>query len=140
MSTLPFSVDRTVVIRATPDIVFSFFTDTPRWAAWWGPGSSIDARPGGRVVIRYPTGDEALGEGLEVEAPRRIVFSYGYSRGAPIVPGGSRVTIRLEPIANGTRLRLVHDVESAAVRDEHAQGWRFQLALFANAVSDIVHH
>jgi len=136
---LPFTVDRTVIIRATPAIVFSFFTDTPRWAKWWGDGSSIDARPGGRVVIRYPTGDEAFGEVLEIEAPERIVFSYGYARGTPIAPGASRVTIRLEPVSMGTRLTLAHAVDSATVRDEHVQGWRFQLGLFANAVSDVVH-
>lgn len=136
---LPFTVDRTVVIRATPAVVFSFFTDTPRWAKWWGEGSSIDPRPGGRVVIRYPTGDEALGEVLEIEAPERIVFSYGYARGTPIAPGGSRVSIRLEPVPTGTRLILTHAVDNAAVRDEHVQGWRFQLGLFANAVSDVVH-
>ena len=131
MTTLPFTLDRSVVIRATPDIVFSFFTDTPRWARWWGPGSSIDPTPGGKVVIRYPTGDEALGEVLEIKAPERIVFSYGYARGTPIAPGGSRVTIRLEAVATGTRLTLAHAVHDAAVRDEHVQGWRFQLALFA---------
>ncbi len=136
---LPFTVDRTVVIRATPAVVFSFFTDTPRWARWWGDGSSIDPRPGGRVVIRYPTGDEALGEVLEIQSPERIVFSYGYARGTPIAPGGSRVTIRLEAVPNGTKLTLVHAVDDAAVRDEHVQGWRFQLALFANVVSDVVH-
>ena len=136
---LPFTVDRTVVIRATPDVVFAFFTDTPRWARWWGDGSSIDPRPGGRVVIRYPTGDEVLGEVLEIRSPERIVFSYGYARGTPIAPGGSRVTIRLERVASGTKLTLAHAVDAAAVRDEHVQGWRFQLALFANVVSDVVH-
>jgi uncharacterized protein YndB with AHSA1/START domain len=136
---LPFTVDRTVLIRATPAVVFSFFTDTPRWAKWWGEGSSIDPRPGGRVVIRYPGGNEALGEVLEIESPERIVFSYGYARGTPIAPGASRVTIRLEAVPAGTKLVLAHAVDDAAVRDEHVQGWRFQLALFANAVSDIVH-
>ena len=24
-----------------------YFTDNTRWAAWWGPGSTIDPRPGG---------------------------------------------------------------------------------------------
>jgi uncharacterized protein YndB with AHSA1/START domain len=139
-TSLPFTLDRTVVIRATPAVVFSFFTDTPRWARWWGEGSSIDPRPGGRVVIRYPTGDEAVGEVIEIDAPKRIVFSYGYARGTPIAPGGSRVVIRLEPVATGTKLTLEHAVDGAAVRDEHVQGWRFQLALFANAVSDVVHH
>jgi hypothetical protein len=48
------------------------------------------------------------------------------------------VAIRLEPEGTGTRLRLSHEFADAAARDEHVQGWRYQLALFANVVSDEV--
>jgi uncharacterized protein YndB with AHSA1/START domain len=136
--TLPYRIDRTLVINADPAIVFGFLTETPRWAAWWGPGSEIDARSGGRVKIRYPDGTEATGEVIEVNAPRRIVFSYGYVSGAMIPPGGSRVTIELEPSGAGTRLTLLHEVADQKTRDHHVQGWRYQLALFANLVADAV--
>ena len=63
--TLPHALDREVFIRARPATVFGFFTDSARWAAWWGAGSTIDPRPGGRVVIRYPNAVEAGGEVLE---------------------------------------------------------------------------
>ena len=66
MTTLPFQVERAVIIRATPETVFRFFTDTEYWARWWGAGSTIDPRPGGRVLIRYPGGNEASGEVLEI--------------------------------------------------------------------------
>jgi len=66
MMTLTHQVDRTVVIQATPAVVFAFLTETPRWAAWWGAGSEIDARPGGQMKIRYPDGTEVTGEVLEV--------------------------------------------------------------------------
>jgi hypothetical protein len=33
----------------------------------------------------------------------------------------------------------VHQFAEAAVRDEHVQGWRYQLSLFANVVADEVH-
>ena len=46
------------------------------------------------------------------------------------------MTIRLEPAARGTRLHLVHDFADAAVRDQHVQGWRYQLSLFANVVAE----
>jgi uncharacterized protein YndB with AHSA1/START domain len=135
---LSFHVDREVTIRATPQIVFRFFTDSEYWARWWGSGSVIDARPGGRVVIRYPGGTEATGEVLELNAPDLIVFTYGYTSGQPIAPGASRVTIRLEPTNDGTRVRLTHDVADAAVRDEHVQGWRYQMAVFSVAVANVV--
>jgi uncharacterized protein YndB with AHSA1/START domain len=138
MGPLTHKLDRSVVIQASPGTVFRFFTDSARWAKWWGAGSTIDARVGGKVLIRNPGGIEVLGEVLEVVPPERLVFSYGFATGKPIPPGSSRVTISLEPCEAGTRLHLLHEFPEAAVRDEHVQGWRFQLSLFANLVSDEV--
>jgi uncharacterized protein YndB with AHSA1/START domain len=139
--TLPHHLERTVVIYARRETVFRFFTDTARWASWWGVGSTIDARPGGQFVIRYPNAVEAIGEVIEVVAPERIAFTYGYVTGSPIPPGGSRVTIALDAEGARTRLHLRHEFADAdaAVRDEHVQGWRYQLSLFANVVANEVY-
>ncbi len=139
MTTLTHQLDRTIQIGAPQAAVFKYFTDPARWAAWWGEGSTIDARPGGRVLVRYPGGVEATGEVVEVAPPSRIVFTYGYVGGKPIAPGASMVTIRLEPAAQGTRVHLSHQFAEAAVRDEHVQGWRYQLSLFANVVANEIH-
>jgi uncharacterized protein YndB with AHSA1/START domain len=139
MTSLPHRLERTIVIKARRETVFRFFTDGARWAAWWGAGSAIDARPGGPLLIRHPGGIEARGEVLEVVPPERIVFTYGYASGRPMPPGASRVTIRLEAERPGTRLVLVHEFAEAAARDEHVQGWRYQLSLFANVVLDERH-
>jgi uncharacterized protein YndB with AHSA1/START domain len=133
MNELPHNLNRTVLIRATPEIVFSFFTDSARWASWWGAGSTIDAS---RIYIRHPNGVEVSGDIIEVEPMRRIVFTYGYASGAPMPPGASRVTITLEPDPEGTRLRLFHEFAEAPARDLHIQGWRFQLSLFGNVASN----
>lgn len=135
---LPYQLERTVVIHATPERVFRYFTDSARWARWWGAGSTIDATPGGRIFIKHPGGVESAGEVLEVDPPRRIVFTYGFVSGKPIPAGSSRVTIDLEADRAGTRLHLTHELADAAARDEHVQGWRFQLSLFANVVADEV--
>jgi uncharacterized protein YndB with AHSA1/START domain len=132
-------LDRTLVIQARPETVFQFFTDTPQWAAWWGAGSTIDARPGGRMFIRHPNGVEVSGEVLDVQAPERIVFTYSYaSGGTPIPPDGSRVTIRLDRHPKGTLLQLTHEFADVQPRDEHVRGWRFQLSLFANLIANTV--
>src|SRR5262249_12415812 len=128
-----------VFIRARRETVFRYFTDSERWAAWWGTGSAIDARAGGRVLIRYPGGVEVSGEVVEVTVPERIVFTYGYASGRPFGPGASRVTIRLESAPGGTRLHLVQAFDEPGTRDQHLQGWRYQLAVFANVVTDEVH-
>jgi uncharacterized protein YndB with AHSA1/START domain len=139
MSNLPYRLDRSVVIHAPRENVFRFLTDTPRWATWWGAGSTIDARPGGAVLIRYPGGTEVSGEVIELKPPERMVFTYGFVKGTPIAPGSSRVTIRLEPHGLGTHLHLTHEFADEPVRDEHVQGWRYQLALFSNIVADELH-
>jgi len=136
MTVLTERLDRSIVIRAKPDLVFRYFTDTARWAKWWGDGSAIDARPGGAMRIRYPDGTEALGEVIEVETPSRIVFTYGYASGKLIPPGGSRVTIAIEPHRDGTLVTLQHHFADATTRNQHVQGWRYQLSLFSNVVVD----
>jgi uncharacterized protein YndB with AHSA1/START domain len=136
---LPHHLDRTIVIEAPREVVFRFFTDEQRWASWWGAGSTIDAKPGGKLLIRYPEGTEVSGEVLEIARPERIVFTYGYVSGQMVPPGGSLVTIRLQTDPRGTRLELRHDFAEAAVRDQHVQGWRYQLSLFGNIVANDLH-
>jgi uncharacterized protein YndB with AHSA1/START domain len=138
MTVLEHQLERTVLIRAPRETVFRFFTDPARWAAWWGAGSTIEPRSSGRVHIRYPDGTEAGGEIIELDPPARIVFTYGYASGKQIAPGGSRVTIRLDPVDEGTRLVLTHDFADPAARDHHVQGWRYQLSLFSNLVANEV--
>jgi uncharacterized protein YndB with AHSA1/START domain len=139
MPELPYSLNRTVVIQASPETVFRFLTDSARWATWWGAGSTIDPQPGGKVYIRHPNGIEAMGEVLEVRDPESIAFTYGFASGKPMPPGSSRVTIRLHPDEAGTRLHLLHEFSEPGPRDEHVQGWRFQLSLFANVVANEVY-
>lgn len=135
MSGLDFDLERTVTIAARRETVFRFFTDSERFAAWWGAGSRIDPVPGGAVQIRFPNAIVAGGEVLEIRPPERIVFSYGFESGQPIPLGASRVTITLDETARGTLVRLRHELPNAEARDEHVQGWRYQLALFANVAA-----
>ncbi|MSR61625.1 MAG: SRPBCC domain-containing protein [Planctomycetes bacterium] len=136
---LEFALEREIVIRAPRATVFRFFTDSARWAKWWGEGSTIDGRVGGALSIAYPGGTHASGEVLELRPNERIVFSYGYEgEGKPIAPGGSRVTVTLSEHPHGTALHFRHELADAATRDNHVQGWRYHLAVFANAVANEV--
>jgi len=136
MIALEHVLERSVLIRAQRETVFRYFTDNERFAAWWGAGSTIDARPGGPLRIRYANGVLASGEVVEVAPPERIVFTYGYEDPAkPVRPGGSRVVVTLQERRDGTLLHLRHELPDAAARDQHVQGWRYQLAVFANVVT-----
>lgn len=132
---LPHTLTRVVTIPAPRDVVFGYFTDSAKWAAWWGAGSTIDARPGGAVSIRQGA-TQAVGDVLEIAEPERIVFTYGFASGTPIPPGGSRVTIQLEDVDGATRLRLTHEFAEAETREQFVQGWRYQLSVFGNVVAD----
>jgi uncharacterized protein YndB with AHSA1/START domain len=137
MNRFPHRLDRVVVIKAAPSVVFRYFTDAARWAAWWGQGSTIDPRPGGTVKIVHPNGVEIAGEITSIDPPRTIGFTYGYVTGTPIPRDGSHVTIALGEVAGGqTRLTLTHELADAALRDQHVQGWRYQLSLFGNVVAN----
>ena len=137
---LPHCLDRTIVIQASREDVFRFFTENDRWASWWGAGSTIEARPGGRVRICLPGGVEIGGDVVEIAPPRRIIFTYGFLSGTPFPAGSTRVTIALDEEAGGsTRLRLSHAFAEAAARDEHVQGWRYQLSVFANVAANVAH-
>jgi uncharacterized protein YndB with AHSA1/START domain len=135
-ATLPYEVERTVRMAASPETVFGHFTDPARWAAWWGAGSTIDARPGGALLIRYPNAVEAVGAVESVDPPHRIVFTMGYPSGTPFPPGASRVTVTVDADGDATRLHLAHALADPDARDQFVQGWRYQLSLLANLVLD----
>jgi len=110
MSALAHRLDRTVIINAPREAVWRYVSDSSRWANFWGAGSTIDSRPGGKVHIRYPEGTEVAGDVLDVKPAERIVFTYGYVSGKPIAPGSSRVTIELAEERGATRLTLTHEL------------------------------
>lgn len=136
---LPFAVDRSILIQADVETVFSFFTDPARWATWWGAGSTVDPRVGGAIRIRHSNGFESTGEVLEIVPLQRFVFTYSLQAAKPVPPEESCVTLRVEPRGSGTLVSVTHQVADAAVRDLLPQGWRFHLSLFANAVANLVH-
>src|SRR6267378_1098491 len=108
MNELSFSVTRDLTICAPVEAVWHYLSTEEGWAAWWGPGSSIKAVPGGPMQIVYPNGQTAEGTVQEVEPPRRIVFTWGFDRPDPVIPlEGSLVEITLDATDGGTRLHLV---------------------------------
>jgi uncharacterized protein YndB with AHSA1/START domain len=68
---LEHSLERTLTILARRETVFRFFTDSERWARWWGAGSTVDPRPGGPIRILYP-GASALRSLMDSRAARRF--------------------------------------------------------------------
>ena len=124
-----FIVHREVLIHAPAEAIFRFFTEPEKLAAWFGAGSTIDARKGGEVSIRFPDGSPAQGEVLEIDAPRRIVFTWGYPRdGSPIAPGATTIEVTLADQPGGTLVSLKHWLPTQESADQHAGGWAYHMA------------
>lgn len=122
-----------IEIDAPPEKVFEAFTNPAELAAWWGSPDTyrtrdwqVDLRPGGRwscIAASTQGGPESevRGEYTEVDPPRALAFTW-----APSWEQGrvTQVKLTFEPIATGTRVRLVHwgfaEVKSA---EAHRQGW-----------------
>ena len=133
-------LERSVLIRAERATVYRFFEESELFAAWWGEGSTIEPREGGAVRIVYPGGSVASGSVVAMEPGASVRFTFGYEgEGKPIAPGSTTVTMRFEDHPLGTLVSLSHAFDDAAVRDMHVPGWRYQLALFANAAAGVQH-
>ncbi len=109
-------VEREVRIAAQPETVFAFFIDPEKMILWKGRRAELDARPGG--VYRVEINDQAVarGEYVEIDAPKRVVFTWGWEgqeqgegAHAAVPPGTSRVEISLEPDGDGTRVTIVEN-------------------------------
>lgn len=115
----------TKVVAASPETVFSFFTDLERWTSWQGVDGELDPRPGGVFRVRMPGAQVASGSFVEVTPPTQVVFTWGWEGpDSPVPPGSTTVTIELAPDQAGTRLTLTHDsLAPPPVAEHHRGGW-----------------
>lgn len=104
------TIRRELVLPQPPRQVWRSLTTREALAEWMFP-NDFEPRVGHRFTFRVP-GNPAAGfdgltvecEVLECDAPRRLAFSW--SAGGPVVD--TRVSFRLEPEGDGTRLFLEH--------------------------------
>ncbi len=118
------------ILDATPEEVFDAWTDpgqARRWMCPLGamvPDLTLEARVGGRLrlVMRVDGRDFIhLGEFLEVDRPRRLVFTWitMYTHHEKSV-----VTVEFEPVDDRTELRITHVLlPDEELADAHRKGW-----------------
>lgn len=120
------AVVREVLIEAPPEAVFGYFTDPAKMVQWKGRSATLDPSPGGVYRVEIDDRAIALGAYVEIDPPRRVVFTWGWENGAgPVRPGSSTVEVTLEAEGDGTRLRLVHRDLPEGERGVHAEGWDY---------------
>jgi len=116
--------ERTIAIDASPETVWEFFVDPQKLMRWMGIDAELDPRAGGIYHCNVIPGHTAVGEFVEVDAPHRVVFTWGWEGNANVPPGSSTIEAQLTPEGNGTSLRFVHrDLPSAESVASHSQGW-----------------
>ena len=115
-------------VGAPPDIVFSYFTDPIRYAEWMGSSATLEPSPGGVYRVSMRDGVEVVGEFLEVDPPRRVVFTWGWSRDPVVAPGNTRVVVTLAQKARGLAYCSRHDdLPDDTQRAHHRGGWEMYL-------------
>ena len=130
------TITHEVMVHASPETIFAFFTDPQKMVLWKGRIAKLDPRVGGQYRVDINGHDIAEGEYLEIDPPHRVVFSWGWAgEGNPIPPGTSRVEITLTPDGDETIVHLVHSDLPAGAGKQHAEGWNHFLPRLAIAAA-----
>jgi uncharacterized protein YndB with AHSA1/START domain len=129
-------VEHEVRVAASPDSVFEYFTDPAKMVMWMGVEATLDPRPGGVCRIN-PSGQAAmLGEFVEVDRPRRIVFTWGWETAQfKTPPQSTLVEVSLTPEGEDTVVRLAHRRLKPELVALHRAGWHHYLSRLALAAS-----
>ena len=121
-------------IDAPIEEVFRHLTESSAMVDWMGQYATLEPAPGGRFEVDI-NGIPIRGSYLEVDAPHRVVVSWGAAGNDALPPGSSRVEFTLTATSAGTRLRLVHaDLPDEEVA-KHGIGWGHFLGRLAAAAS-----
>jgi uncharacterized protein YndB with AHSA1/START domain len=119
-------------IEAPPEIVFAHLVTPERMITWMGERADLEPMPGGRFAVDIG-GVPFRGEYLSVEAPRRVVISWGMAGNDDFPPGTSTVEFTLVPTQRGTTLHLVHTGLPKGAARRHGLGWRHYLSRLGQA-------
>ncbi len=136
------------LIAAPPEELFRLWTTPELLVTWWGPEGvdipehSFDIRPGGnwRTTMRQPDGtrNTVSGKYLEIDPPRRLVFTWAWEDAQGVRGHETIVDVRFELMPGGTRLVLHQarfvDEES---RNRHQRGWSSSFDCLARAAHEI---
>src|SRR5579862_7991127 len=97
---MPF--EKSVFVPLDADETFALITRPDRLRRWQAITARVDLRAGGEYRWTIIPGHVARGIITELETGRRVVLTWGWEGDPGLPPGGSTVTITLEPAPGGT--------------------------------------
>lgn len=140
-STTPVRLQVTHRFDASPERVFDAWLDpekASRWLFTTATGcmvrAEIDARVGGTFNFtdrRDGEDVEHVGEYLEIERPRRLVFTFGVPKYSPL---STRVTVDILPLGSGCQLTLTHEGVLPEYASRTEAGWGMLLDALAKSL------
>jgi len=108
-------IEREIVVPAGADEVWEALTEPERLEEWFATEAALDAQPGGEGVFRWGDGDERRAVVRESQPGERLVLDW---------ETGGAVTLELEEVDGGTRVRVVEtSPDFAAALELHAFAW-----------------
>jgi uncharacterized protein (TIGR03086 family) len=117
------TAEKSVLVPLDPEATFALLTEPERLRRWQAVTARVELRAGGQYRWTINPGHTASGTITEVEAGKRIVFTWGWEDSDDLAPGASTVTITLEPAEGGTNVRLVHSGLTPEQAAGHLEGW-----------------
>jgi uncharacterized protein YndB with AHSA1/START domain len=119
------AIERELTIAASPETVWELLVDPDKATSWMGLQSWSEPRPGGLYRVEVIPGQVARGEFVELDAPNRLVFTWGWENEANgVPPGSSRIEFELSADGDGTRLRFTHSgLPTSESGRSHRHGW-----------------
>jgi uncharacterized protein YndB with AHSA1/START domain len=124
--TAPEVLTATVRIGAPPAVVFPYFVDPALLIQWIGEWADLHPEPGGTFALDF-TATPVRGHYVEVDPPRRVVFTWGVAGKDSMPPGSTTVEVVLSADGPDTVVELFHHDLPAEERDSHLQGWTAML-------------
>jgi len=123
-------------IDAAPEKVFPYLVEPELLTTWIGEESWNDPRPGGIFRLKFDSENISRGEFVEIDPPRRVVYTWGSEQRESLPAGSTRVAFDLEPENGGTRVRLRHsDLPTENEVEQHTKGWDHFLPVLAQVAA-----
>jgi uncharacterized protein YndB with AHSA1/START domain len=140
------SVEREILIEASPEVVWSVITEPEQISHWFSDDADINARPGADGALTWRPGGRGGERESEMVVPIRVVdaepfhrfsFRWNHPQGAGPDEGNSAL-VEFSLIAEGDATRLTvlesgidavtHDEEGKAnYLEDHSHGWERHL-------------